>query len=98
MSADNFVAVLQTEDGFRVIKAHAFENLLNKDGGYDNQKVYDAFNGQEFFLESIPAFIYANKLEESDRDHTEYGIFVVPFKQITFDKLKNETEYEFHVG
>jgi len=86
MSADNFVALLQTKNEFRVMKAQCFENLLNEEGYYSPQKVYDAFSNTKPIIDQLEAGLYAEQLENED-ENTEYGIFVISFSDVPFESL-----------
>jgi len=90
MSADNYVAVLETSDGFRVIHGQAFENLLDRmhlDGmNYNADKIAEYFMNGTYLTTRDEAMEFAHRLDE--QLHTEYGVFIIDvFAPIPFSKI-----------
>lgn len=89
MSSDNFIAVLQTSDGFRIAECAAFENFVNEDGSYKKSFLYDVFAGSIFTNEKDTANDIVADIEGATY-HTEYGTIIIDaFVGIPFTDLNN---------
>jgi len=93
MSADNGTYVLATcdEEGyseFRVIQAHAIENIYDSKTGKPNLPVLIEYFGKaKVFLDQKKAMCYANTLE--DELGTEHGICFIPdFAMYIFSEIE----------
>jgi hypothetical protein len=85
MSADNHIAILNSQDGYRVVHCQALDNLVfwHKEGEGINQfeardtinpfVLYKYFKDAKFFATKSEALAYAIKLERRI-GYVEYGI------------------------
>ena len=92
MSKDNGTWILQTatDSGkaeYRVIQAHAIENIVNRNGTPNCRSLVDYFDKAKIFLDRAEAEVYALRIETEVA--SEYGVAVIrDFMDYFFEDIK----------